>query len=433
MRIVDNRTKKLYNEMKKTRKRYKMKLSVIICLYNTKKELVDKCLNSICTSTLEDYEVVLVDDGSNVDYSDIIEKYHPVYVKTENRGQLAARTYGLMLAKGDYVAYLDSDDSVTFNYHNPMVEKGLRDGADIVINDWAFRTSSCCAYCESDSTINSELCIEGDEILNQFAKYQGRQHSYYVLWNKIFKRELLLRAKAEIEKTDAIMKKQTYSEDVLMTFFAFKHAKKLVNIHTGYYLYHIHEGQSVSVDTSEKIRAQVDMITKNFAIMLDSIGDNIYKEAIKENIIQWKAMAARTHFSCAKGLGDLKLMDYIKEQYGQEKVTLSKARDSRDYIASGLLGNNFEGIDAVLRWIYKKGGDVSIKYNKRDKYVADSIGYIEKQKGIRIESSENAQVTVPKRKKSLKSRILHSRIVLKTGLVLFPKGSKLRNVLKRKL
>ena len=222
--------------------------------------------------------MLVVDDGSDKDYGEIIEKYHPVYVKTQNRGQLAARTYGLMLAKGDYVAFVDSDDSVTFNYHAPMVEAAADGGYDIVINDWAFKTGSTLAYCKEDSTINSQIELENDEILKQFAAHQGRQHSYFVLWNKVFKKDLLLRAKCEIEKTDVIMKKQTYSEDMLITFFAFKYAKKLKNIHTGYYLYHVHDNQSIVADTSEKISNRLMRLQKISVLCNQALG-KMYMQA----------------------------------------------------------------------------------------------------------------------------------------------------------
>ena len=410
-----------------------MKLSVIVCLYNTQPEVLDMCLNSVYTSTLKDFEVVVIDDGSTVDYSNVIEKYDPVYVKTQNRGHMAARTYGLMIAKGEYIAYLDSDDTVTFNYHQPMIEMAVKENVDIVINDWAFKTDTTCAYCESDSTLNSEISLENDEILRQYAKYQGRQHSYYVLWNKVFKKTLLLGAKAEIEKTDAIMKRVTYSEDMLITFFAFKNAKKLKNIHTGYYLYHIHGGQSIVADTSEKIKNQIDLVTGNFDIILSHVDKNKYADEIKDNIKEWRILMSRTHCSYAKALGDEELCNYAKKVYGLEKLSKATYKDSRDYIASGLLGENFEGIDTILRFIYKKGKDVSVNYNKRDKYVFESIKAIEKNSCIKILYSRDAQITIPKRKISFKSKAFHNRLVVSVGMILFPKGSKLRRLFKSKL
>ena len=49
-----------------------MKLSVIVCVYNTEEKLFEECLNSIYTSTLEDFEVVVIDDGSTKNYTEII-------------------------------------------------------------------------------------------------------------------------------------------------------------------------------------------------------------------------------------------------------------------------------------------------------------------------------------------------------------------------
>ncbi len=410
-----------------------MKLSVIICLYNTNEEYFEKCLSSICTSTLEDYEVVVVDDGSTKNYSEIIKKYNPVYVKTENRGHLAARTFGLMVAKGEYVAFVDSDDTVTVNYHKPMVDTAIKSGCDIVINDWAFKTGSVCAYCDRDTTINSDFELAEDEILARYAKHQGRQHAYFVLWNKVFKRELLLKAKAEIEKTDAIMERMTYSEDMLITFFAFKHAQKIKNIHTGYYFYHVHAGQTIVADSSAKIKGQVDMVTKNLSIMKSSVGENKYAEEILKNIDAWKEMMSRTHYSYAKAQGDGELCLYIKEKYGVEKLKKSTVSDNSDYIASGLLGDSFEGIDTILRWIYKKGGGVSVNYDKKDTYVAKTIDALNESGRVTITWDSNAEIILPKRKSSLKARILHSRFAGTIALALFPKGSKLRRLLKSKL
>lgn len=410
-----------------------MKVSIIVCVYNTKEEYLEKCLGSICTSTLEDYEVLVIDDGSTKNYQEIIERYSPVYVKTENRGLLAARLYGIMLAKGDYIAFVDSDDTVTFNYHAPMLEAAENENCDIVINDWAFKTESTVATCKGDSTIVGDFCAEGDEALKKYTSQCGREQSYFVMWNKLFKKELLRKAKADLETTDAIMQKQVYAEDVLNTFFAFKHAKKVKNIHTGYYFYHLHEGQSVSVSSGLGLIAQVDAMTQTLKTISASVGENKYADEILENIKSWHEMMSRTHYSYAKSLKEEGACEYVKATYGVEKPSLSKAKDSYGYIASGLLGKNFEDIDGVMRWIYKKGQDVSVNYDACDKYIASSLSYIEKKKGIKITCSKNAEIVLIRRKNSFKERLFHSKLVNTLGMALFPKGSKLRSFFKSKL
>ena len=95
-----------------------MRLSVIISVYNTPALFLNECLSSIVNSTLKpgDYEIILVDDGSELDYSDLVDKYSLKYIKTEKLGILNARLTGIALSVGDYVAFCDSDDTVSINY-----------------------------------------------------------------------------------------------------------------------------------------------------------------------------------------------------------------------------------------------------------------------------------------------------------------------------
>ena len=89
-------------------------ISVIIPLYNAEKYL-DNCIQSILGQTYQEFEIVLVDDGST-DNSRIMvdcyaEKYqHVKVVHTENRGPAAARKEGIELAAGEYVMFVDADD-----------------------------------------------------------------------------------------------------------------------------------------------------------------------------------------------------------------------------------------------------------------------------------------------------------------------------------
>ena len=408
-----------------------MKLSVIICLYNTRKELFWKTLDSIYSSTLKDFEVVVVDDGSTVDYSDLIEKYHPVYVKTPNRGHLAARMYALMIARGEYVCYVDSDDTVSFNYHQPMVDKAVENNLDFVINDWASKNDTFRGYTETDVTIATDFAYEGDDILRFYSACRGRQHSIFVLWNKVIKRSLLLKAKAEIEKTDIIMKRCTYSEDMLITFFVYKHAQKMANIHTGFYFYHLHSDQSVNVTSGDKLKNQIDLITANFAVIRANIPNNKYTAEITENMREWELLMSRAHYSYAAASKDKALCDYVGEKYGAEKPRRAKYKDSSDYIVTGVLGVNFETVDRKLKEIYKKTDPVSVFYDKSDKYVSRSIDYMVEHEGKKITFSQNAEVVIPKQYVSLRTRVLHNRTVNILGNLMFKKGSKMRAFLKR--
>lgn len=100
---------------------YKYKLSIIIPMYNAEK-YIGNCLDSIFGSDLpaEDYEVVVVNDGSKDKGPEIVAEYmkqHPnlSYYSQENQGQSTARNNGIKSAKGEYVWCVDADDMLDKN------------------------------------------------------------------------------------------------------------------------------------------------------------------------------------------------------------------------------------------------------------------------------------------------------------------------------
>lgn len=412
-----------------------MKLSVVICIYNTSRVYFRECLEAIRNSTLpcSDYEILVVDDGSEVVYTDLVEQYGLRYVKTENRGILAARMYALKLAEGDYITFFDSDDTASFNYHAPMLDTAEREGADIVINDWAFQSERAKYICTRDTTIKGSVYAEGDDVLRLFTSQCGREHSYFVLWNKIFKREVLLAAAKEIEHVELTLGPVLYSEDVLINFFAFKNAKKVTNIHTGYYFYRIHPRQSVNVSSPEKLRCQVTSMTDTLRAMRDSIGDNAHSDEIAEHIAKWNELMARSHFSHAKTKKYTDLIPYIRERYGIENLKPSFFKDGSAYTKNRILAENFSLIDSALLELYHKSNKpMDVYYDKDDDYVCRSVEYMCAHQGKIIAWTKDAKLKIPKAQISFKTKFLHNHVVYSAGMILFKKGSKIRAFLKKK-
>ncbi len=92
------------------------KVSIIVPIYNTAKYL-DACLNSILKQTYQNLEIILIDDGSTDDTPKIIDNYAKkdkriIVFHQKNRGQSAARNVGLSKATGDYISFIDSDDTI---------------------------------------------------------------------------------------------------------------------------------------------------------------------------------------------------------------------------------------------------------------------------------------------------------------------------------
>ena len=117
-----------------------MKLSVIVPVYNAAPYL-PRCLDSLCAQTLDDYELLLIDDGSTDASPAILADYRARYpekirvLRLENGGQGRARNRGLELAQGDYIGFADSDDWVEPDMFASLWEAAQRDNADLAVCD----------------------------------------------------------------------------------------------------------------------------------------------------------------------------------------------------------------------------------------------------------------------------------------------------------
>ena len=115
-----------------------MKISIIIPVYNTK-EYLPECLDSILTQGFEDYEVIIVDDGSTDGSLDVIKKYCDKYnnvklMEQRNSGASSARNNGLLNSSGEYVLFVDSDDFLHKNSLSNLYTSAHSNNADIVIS-----------------------------------------------------------------------------------------------------------------------------------------------------------------------------------------------------------------------------------------------------------------------------------------------------------
>ena len=113
------------------------KISVVIPVYKVE-NYIHKCMESILNQTYDNLEIVLIDDGSPDNCPEICDKYAQEYSNVivyhkENGGLGDARNYGVTHAKGDYIAFVDSDDWVEENYILHLYEMLQNNGADIAI------------------------------------------------------------------------------------------------------------------------------------------------------------------------------------------------------------------------------------------------------------------------------------------------------------
>lgn len=112
------------------------KISVIIPVYNTEK-YIEKCLESLAKQTMQDFEVIIVNDGSTDNSKKVIKDYMKnsnldiKYLEKENGGLASARNYGVERALGKYISFLDSDDYLDKNLFSNL-EKYMDEDIDLI-------------------------------------------------------------------------------------------------------------------------------------------------------------------------------------------------------------------------------------------------------------------------------------------------------------
>ena len=166
------------------------KVSIIVPVYNVEK-YVDKCIQTLINQTLEDIEIIIVNDGSTDNSRNIIKEYEhtfPDKIKCydkENGGLSDARNYGMKFASGEYIAFLDSDDYVELNMYEKMYNKAIEDESDIVECDFIWEYPN-------KKVIDSGILYNSKKEMITYARV--------VAWNKLIRKSIIDKAKIEYPK-----------------------------------------------------------------------------------------------------------------------------------------------------------------------------------------------------------------------------------------
>lgn len=195
------------------------KISVVMPVYNTKEEYLREAIESILNQTYNDFEFIIINDGSTNNAEDVILSYKDKrikYLKQKNSGVAKALNYGFDLAKGEYIARMDSDDISLPNRFEKQI-KFLEAHKDVsVIGSWheefPKRHIRKPSYEIKLLDLFKQNLVSHPTIMlrrNDFKKYNFRYNPHftcedYELWTRIVKvlkfcnlQEVLLRCRRE--------------------------------------------------------------------------------------------------------------------------------------------------------------------------------------------------------------------------------------------
>ena len=167
------------------------RISIIVPIYNSSKTL-DRCIKSIINQSYRNIEILLIDDGSTDESASICKKYEKKdnrikYIYKDNSGVGETRNYGIKIATGNYIGFVDSDDEVLPQMYEKLINANIDKKYDII---------GCSNYDTDENTgINIKRTLELKEGLQEKERiicdvlYQTK-NAWGAVWNKIFKKEV---------------------------------------------------------------------------------------------------------------------------------------------------------------------------------------------------------------------------------------------------
>lgn len=273
-----------------------MKISVIVPVYNVEKYL-EKCLTSLVNQTLKDVEIIIVNDGSTDNSQEIIEKFKKdnINIKSffqKNKGQAAARNFGLLHSSAEYVTYVDGDDYIELDMLENLYQKIKESDDDIFVSDIIKEDG------EKKYIFKNYWQIKEDKNKNFMTSHMGPVA-------RLYRREFLI--SINFKFLDGVIYEDLASIPLLGIY-----TKKIGYTNKAYYHYVIREGSSMKQIKYNKKMEDIFFVMNN---LTSKISDE-YKEELEYLYIEHLLYGATLRFlKFNKKEMLLKIQNIMKEKY----------------------------------------------------------------------------------------------------------------------
>lgn len=223
-------------------------VSYIIPVYNVEKYL-ERCINSLLEQTYSNIELVLVDDGSTDESGKICNQYAEKYPNIQvyhlkNGGASLARKYGLEKSKGDFVAFVDSDDTVDIRLTELLMKALKVSGLQIAVCDVSKKIDNEISW---EKAVNSEevvTILENSVLMERFFHYD-----FWGMVGKIYHRSVF---------QSIYFPKATINEDYVVMVQLFTKYQRVAYVPQSLYHYRLHSGGLSTLALTERKFEELD-------------------------------------------------------------------------------------------------------------------------------------------------------------------------------
>lgn len=267
-------------------------LSIIVPVYNVEK-YIKQCVDSLIAQTISGIEIILVDDGSTDDSPSICDKYKKMYsniyvIHKKNEGLGSARNAGIREAKGKYIGFVDSDDYVSENMYQILLDLIEKNDAD-------------CAYCElirfwdnkaevSANNSNSEVKIySDDQIMKSYLLDRvgckpsvADDCTYGASVNLgIFKRNLIMDNNIKF-----VSEREFIAEDMIFDIDIIPYCKKIVHTNNRMYFYRFNPSSLTTHYVIDRFERNVELCHEMGNRLSQIYDSNIYEMSLKRYFLK---------------------------------------------------------------------------------------------------------------------------------------------------
>ena len=278
-------------------------VSVIVPVYKVE-QVVKNCIESILNQTFTNFELILVDDGSPDNSGRICDEYaqkddRVIVIHKENGGLSDARNVGMEVATGEYVSFIDSDDYISLDFYETLLQAMIDNNSDIVECSVVkfYENGKFDEYSDDLKVANYETV---DALGGLIDENPFRQH----VWNKLYKSSVALDIPYAVGKLN---------EDEFWTYQVFGKANKVTKINKTMYYYFQRSGSIMGngynikrLDALEGKMNRQAYIEKNFPTLITTAKIDFYSSCIFAYQSVLKFMSGKDKKKAGKIIKDYK-------------------------------------------------------------------------------------------------------------------------------
>ena len=252
-------------------------VSIVVPVYNSERDL-RRCMDSILRQTYGNLEVLLVDDGSTDGSGAICDAYARTdgrvsVLHTDNQGPASARNAGMEKSRGSFIFFTDSDDELTHNAIQVMVEGYRETKADMVAADFAIQSPSRPA--DEAFLFSQNLLMGTQDTVENVRGYCRKPRAYSIFnytWGKLFRSSIIRNNNLRFDTTLRVF------EDLAFNFEYLKYATTVYYVRQRIYTYFC--DNPASADTKMWQRPL------GFEVAIRSIGGYLERSGLEASVIE---------------------------------------------------------------------------------------------------------------------------------------------------